>query len=110
MERNGIHICDRGEKFTHGLRGWKCSLSLGEKGTRLRFNIGKKNGVIMCMGERMKRKRNGKRQRGRNKSNEWLSEEDRRSEWREVCVQRSKRKRGGQRDGEVMDVELKMDQ
>lgn len=40
---------------------------------RIRFNIGKKNRPIIRLGERMKRKRNGKRQHGRNKSNEWPS-------------------------------------
>lgn len=41
---------------------------------RIWFNIGKKkNRVIIRLGERMERKRNGKRQHGRNKSNEWPS-------------------------------------
>lgn len=48
-------------------------MSLEEKGARRWFNMGKKNRVIIRMGERMKRKRNGKRQCGRNKSNEWPS-------------------------------------
>lgn len=57
----------------HRLRGWNYSLSQEEKRTRIRFNIGKKNRAIIRLGERMKRKRNGKRQHGRNKSNEWPS-------------------------------------
>lgn len=40
---------------------------------RFRFDRGKKNGVITCMGERMKRKGNIKRQYGPNKSDEWPS-------------------------------------
>lgn len=40
---------------------------------RFQFDRGKKDGVITRMGERMKRKENGKRQFGRKKSDEWSS-------------------------------------
>lgn len=50
-----IIVCHRGRK------GWEFGLTE------------KKNRVIIRLGERMKRERNGKRQHGRNKSNEWPS-------------------------------------
>lgn len=51
-----------------GGRLW--SLSLEDRGMRFPFDRGKKDGVITRTGERMKRRENGKRQFGREKSDE----------------------------------------